>query len=252
MENVTRALYMAFAMFVFIIALSYSIHIIKSFNTTSKLILYRVDGTNVYESIELKDFDETSVNNDIRRARTVGIDTIIPTLYRYYKESYSVKILDEAGNLMQYFDTTTEGSVMTAMGTVENKRTDTQKALISLYGTADLSGNLFGAPWMGNTNKDTKARIDMYISGEAGYINNTWVDYSKKYDNIVNDSKGKGLQKYIYLNYYKDRLFKENFAQYAYEGDTLTTEDDELETLTGSHQISTKIIITYQLLPDNS
>ena len=252
MENVTRALYMAFAMFVFIIALSYSMHMIKSLNTTSKLILYRVDGTNVYESIELKDFDETSVNNDIRRARTVGIDTIIPTLYRYYKESYSVKILDEAGNLMQYFDTTTEGSVMTAMGTVENKRTDTQKALISFYGTADLSGNLFGAPWMGNTNKDTKARIDMYISGEAGYINNTWVDYSKKYDNIVNDSKGKGLQKYIYLNYYKDRLFKENFAQYAYEGDTLTTEDDELETLTGSHQISTKIIITYQLLPDNS
>ena len=54
------------------------------------------------------------------------------------------------------------------------------------------------------------------------------------------------------LNYYKDRLFKETFAQYAYEGDTLTTEDDELETLTGSHQVSTKIIITYQLLPDNN
>ena len=240
MENVTRALYMAFAMFVFVIALSYSMYMIRYLNTTSKLILHRVDGTNSYQSIELKDFDAASVNNDIRRARTVGIDTIIPTLYRYYKESYSVKILDESGNLMQYFDTTTEGAVMTAMGTLANKRSDTQKALISLYGTADLPANLFGAPWMGNTNKDTKARIDMYISGESGYINNTWVDYSKQYSG-----------KYIYLNYYKDRLFKETFAQYAYEGDTLTTEDDELETLTGSHQVSTKIIITYQLLPNS-
>ncbi len=252
MENVPRALYMAFAMFIFIVSLSYSMYMIRYLNTTSKTLMYRVDGTNRYESVELKDFDVSSVNNDIRKSRTVGIDTIIPTLYRYYKESYSVKILDEAGNLMQYFDTTTEGAVMTAMGTLENKRTPQQKALISLYGTADLSGNLFGAPWMGNTNKDTKARIDMYVSGEAGYINNTWVDYSLEYDDIVNDSKGKGLDKYIYLNYYKDRLFKETFAQYAYEGDTLTTEDDELETLTGSHQVSTKIIITYQLLPDNN
>ena len=238
MENVTRALYMAFAMFVFIIALSYSMYMIKSLNTTSKLIMYRTDGTNRYESVELRDFDASSVNNDIRKSRTVGIDTIIPTLYRYYKESYSVKILDENGNLMQYFDTETEGQIMTAMSTLDAKKTEKQKALISLYGTADLPANLFGAPWMGNTNKDTKARIDMYISGEAGYINNTWVDYSKQYSG-----------KYIYLNYYKNRLFKETFAQYAYEGDTLTTEDDELETLTGSQQISTKIIITYQLLP---
>ena len=238
MENVSRALYMAFAMFVFIIALSYSMYMIKSLNTTSKLIMYRTDGTNRYESVELRDFDASSVNNDIRKSRTVGIDTIIPTLYRYYKESYSVKILDENGNLMQYFDTETEGQIMTAMSTLDAKKTEKQKALISLYGTADLPANLFGAPWMGNTNKDTKARIDMYISGEAGYINNTWVDYSKQYSG-----------KYIYLNYYKNRLFKETFAQYAYEGDTLTTEDDELETLTGSQQISTKIIITYQLLP---
>lgn len=243
MENVTRALFMAFAMFVFIIALSYSMYMIRSLNSTSKTLMYRVDETNNYESIELKDLGSSDLNNDIRKARTVGIDTIIPTLYRYYKESYSVKILDEEGNLMQYFDTTTEGAVMTANSTLN--KTNQQKALMSLYGTADSPGNLFGAPWMGNTNKDTKARLDMYISGTSGYINNTWVDYSAKYNNIEN-SESEG---YIYLNYYKDRLFKETFSQYAYEGDTLTTEDDELETLTGSKQVSTKIVITYQLLP---
>ena len=243
MENVTQALFMVFAMFVFVISLTYSMYMINALNYTAKTLMYNLDETNKYESMKLADLDD--VNKDIKKSRTVGIDTIIPTLYRYYKESYRVKILDEDGNLMQYFDTTNEGSVMTATNTLSSQRTSQQKALISLYGDSTKPGYLFAAPWMGNTNKDTKARIDMYISGEAGYINNTFVNYSKEYSGIKNGE----AKKYIYLNYFKDRLFKETFVQYAYEGDTLTTEDDELESLTGSKQIATKIIIIYQLMP---
>lgn len=249
MENVTQALFMAFAMFVFLIALTYSIYMIRTLNVTSKTLMYRVDETNKYESMRLAEID-----SDIRSSRTVSIDTIIPTLYRYYKESYSVKILDEAGNLMQYFDTTTEGAVMTATSTLATKRTEKQKALISLYGSSDpnpsdneIPACLFGASWMGNTNKDTKARIDMYISGKSGYINNTFVDYSIDYGSAIENGRTDG---YIYLNSYKDRKFKETFVQYAYEGDTLSVEGDELETLTGVSQIATKIVITYQLLPE--
>lgn len=240
MENVTQALFMAFAMFIFIIALSYSIHMIDALSVTSKLLVYRLDETNLYEAMDLADLNATP---DEKTTRVVGIDTIIPTLYRYYKESYSVKILDQAGNLMQYFDTTTEGAVMTATSSIS--KTSKQNALISLYGMPNKPAYLSGAPWMGNTNKDTKARIDMYIDGSKGYINNALVDYSKEFSGIVNGES----KKYIYLNYYKDRKFKEIFTQYAYEGDTLTTEDDELISLTGSKQIATKIIITYQLLP---
>lgn len=249
MENVTQALFMAFAMFVFLIALTYSIYMIRTLNVTSKTLMYRVDETNKYESMRLAEID-----SDIRSSRTVSIDTIIPTLYRYYKESYSVKILDEAGNLMQYFDTTTEGAVMTATSTLATKRTEKQKALISLYGSSDpnpsdneIPACLFGASWMGNTNKDTKARIDMYISGKSGYINNTFVDYSIDYGSAIENGRTDG---YIYLNSYKDRKFKETFVQYAYEGDTLSVDGDELETLTGVSQIATKIVITYQLLPE--
>ena len=249
MENVTQALFMAFAMFVFLIALTYSIYMIRTLNVTSKTLMYRVDETNKYESMRLAEID-----SDIRSSRTVSIDTIIPTLYRYYKESYSVKILDEAGNLMQYFDTTTEGAVMTATSTLATKRTEKQKALISLYGSSDpnpsdneIPACLFGASWMGNTNKDTKARIDMYISGKSGYINNTFVDYSIDYGSAIENGRTDG---YIFLNSYKDRKFKETFVQYAYEGDTLSVEGDELETLTGVSQIATKIVITYQLLPE--
>ena len=249
MENVTQALFMAFAMFVFLIALTYSIYMIRTLNVTSKTLMYRVDETNKYESMRLAEID-----SDIRSSRTVSIDTIIPTLYRYYKESYSVKILDETGNLMQYFDTTTEGAVMTATSTLATKRTEKQKALISLYGSSDpnpsdneIPACLFGASWMGNTNKDTKARIDMYISGKSGYINNTFVDYSIDYGSAIENGRNDG---YIFLNSYKDRKFKETFVQYAYEGDTLSVEGDELETLTGVSQIATKIVITYQLLPE--
>ena len=270
MENVTQALLMAFAMFVFLIALTYSIYMVRALNLTSKTLMQRVDETNKYESMNLASLDSVTdenvkemlsyVQND---SRIVSIETIIPTLYRYYKESYSVKILDESGNLMQYFDTTTEGAVMTATNTVKTKRTSKQKALISLYGSSDVSNPsdnknpacLFGAPWMGNTNKDTKARIDMYISGKSGYINNAYVDYSINYEQKIDNNKtheygdSDGSDGYIYLNYYKDRFFRETFTQYAYEGDTLSVEGDEMETLTGISQIATKIVITYQLLP---
>lgn len=244
MENVTDALFIAFAMLIFVMALSYSMYMINRLNVTSKVLVYGLDETNQYEAMGLADLSTT--DEESRTTRIVGIDTIIPTLYRYYKESYSVKILDQQGNLMQYFDTTTEGAVMDAMSKNIGQRTAKQKALISLYGTSNKPGYLFGAPWMGNTNKDTKARIDMYIEGGKGYINNTLVDYSKEYTGIDNGE----ANKYIYLNFYKDRQFKEIFTQYAYEGDTLTTEDDELISVTGSKQIATKIIITYQLLEE--
>jgi hypothetical protein len=100
----------------------------------------------------------------------------------------------------------------------------------------------------GNINKDTKTRIDMYIKGSKGYINNQLVDYSIAYSNL---NLGTNVEKAdrIYLNNFKNRKFKEIFSQYAYEGDTITDEYDELVSLTGTKQISTKIVITYQLMP---
>ena len=120
---------------------------------------------------------------------------------------------------------------MTATNLLSSRRTDRQKALLSLYGDSDKACYMYGAPWLGSTNKDTKERIDMYISGDSGYINNTWVDYSGNY-----------------LRQYENRQFQEIFSEYTYEGDTITSEDGE-ETLTGTRQTSAKIVITYQLLP---
>ena len=250
MENLTHALYMAFAMATFIIAFSVSLYLVNKLNTTTKSIVYNLDGS-YYDSFELSRIIEDN-NEERNRSRIVGIDTIIPTLYRYYKESFAVKILDEDGNLLQYFDTTTEGDVNSAKldssdepGESEVEKLakyNKRKALLSLYDTDKSYCYMFGAPWLADINKDAKARIDMYISGGKGFINNTLVDYSKEFD-------GPSGKKKISLNNFKDREFNEVFTQYAYEGDTITDENDELVTLTGSKQIATKIIIIYQLLP---
>lgn len=81
-----------------------------------------------------------------------------------------------------------------------------------------------------------------------GYINNTWVDYGRDCSGLAITEKDGTLKNKIYLNNFKNRKFKEIFSRYAYEGDTITDETDELVTLTGSKQVSTKIVITYQLI----
>lgn len=231
MENVTQALYIAFAVFVFILAFSFALYMVDNLNTTSKTLVYRLDESNYYDSYELTELiSDNDVNNNYS-TRVVGIDSIIPTLYRYYKESFTVYIYNGAGEVIQVFDTTIEGDVNAAKSTSLNARTQRQKALLSLYDTSSEKCYMFGAPWLGSINKDAKARVDMFINGDSGYINNTFVDYSN--NNLL---------------MYKDSRFKETFSQYAYEGDTIQDENDELVSLTGTKQISTKIIITYEEL----
>ena len=230
MENITDALYMAVAFLVFIGAFSYSLYMVNKLNATADTLVYRLDETNYYDSLDLTELIADS-DNTTNSYKIVSIDSIIPVLYKYYRESYTVRILDTNGELLQLFDTTVEGEVMTATNLLSSRRTDRQKALLSLYGVSDKACYMFGAPWLGSTNKDTKERIDMYISGDSGYINNTWVDYSGNY-----------------LRQYENRQFQEIFSEYTYEGDTITSEDGE-ETLTGTRQTSAKIVITYQLLP---
>lgn len=168
MENLTHALYMAFAVFVFIIAFTVCLYLIDKLNITAKTLVWSLDKTAYYDSLELTDLISENDKDKNNASRIVGIDTIIPSLYRYYKESFAVKILDENGNLLQYFDTTAEGKVMEAKTMTETsytKKTNQQNALLSLYDAESKACFMFGAPWLGSINKDAKTRIDMYING---------------------------------------------------------------------------------------
>lgn len=228
MDNAIHAIMMAFGMMVFVIALTATMYLITVISSTSQVLLYVTDKTNYYDNIEINEGSGEEITT-----REVNVETIIPTLYRYYKENFAVEIFNRAGELVQIFDVNIEGKVRRAASTVIASRTAEQNALISLYGVATLSDTnpyLFEAPWIGNTSKDIKTRIDLYVNGGAGYINNTKVDYTQ--NNLGN---------------FKNSRFTETFSQYAYKGDTISVgEGDGVETITGNVQEKTKIVITYR------
>ena len=236
MENVSRALIMVFSMLMFVIGFSYSMYLLNKLIATSDNLLESVATTGYYDNIEVKDSNVGS--------RTVGIDTIIPTLYRYYKENYIVMIYD-GPELLQRFDIDLETQIARAAAidpsatadTAEKKRMKSLNE--SLYNKKIDSGKrvkayLFEAPWTGNVENDTRARIDYFLNGTKGYINNTEVDY-KIFGASSNQS---------FVEAYKDAKFTEEFVEYTYKGDTIST-DEGVETITGSTQESSKIIITY-------
>ena len=167
MENIIHALYMVFAMLSFVIAFSVSLLLVSKLNFAAKTIVYNLNGS-YFDSFSLGEL--ISDNEDDRnRSRIVGVDSIIPTLYRYYKESFAVKILDENENLLQFFDTTTEGDVNNAKIQVERPtppgvtisdkekfEKGKQQALLALYDNKTNPCYLFGAPWLANIDRDAK------------------------------------------------------------------------------------------------
>ena len=82
MENVVEALMMGFAVIIFVIALTVSITSFDQVKVVSDMVLYSQDETNYYEY--------QGAIGKASQNRIVGLETIIPTLYKYYKENYTV------------------------------------------------------------------------------------------------------------------------------------------------------------------
>ena len=80
MENVTDALYTAFAVLAFVVALSVSIVAFGQVRVAATSIIDARDKTISYTYVEPSGV-----------SRTVTREDIIPTLYRAYKEDYSIR-----------------------------------------------------------------------------------------------------------------------------------------------------------------
>ncbi len=94
MENAVDALKIAFAVFVFVIALSLAMMMFTQARETADIVLQSSDTARLAEYTEL---NEISSNVAIEDDRVVGLETIIPTLYKYYKENYTVIFLESDG-----------------------------------------------------------------------------------------------------------------------------------------------------------
>ena len=92
MENSVEALKLAFAVFVFVLALSVTFMVISQAKRTADTTLYYTDKTNFQEAYH----NGTNI---------VGVDDLISTLFRYYKESLSITIKDRSGTIIAIFDT---------------------------------------------------------------------------------------------------------------------------------------------------
>ena len=230
MENAERAIIIAFSVIVLVFALGITIYMFSQVTFTSEQMAFFSDSTIYYDNVKMDSSTHTDEEIKEGTVRIVNVETIIPTLYRYYKENFCVKIYDASNQLIQIFDVNLEGKVHGAAGDT-NADNHSKKpvhiqnnAYNKIYNDASKKYCLFGAPWLGST-ESVKTRIDYFVDGKAGYINNAYVNYTNN-------------------DFYKARMagkqFKERFINYSYTGQTMTTEDGE-ELVTGEKSNSYNI-----------
>ena len=96
MENAVDALKMAAAVMIFVLALSVSI---AAFSEA------RIASTTLLDYNDREFFlGETDYYNSTTKKRTVGIETIIPAIYKAYSdESYKIVFLDKDGNPIELY-----------------------------------------------------------------------------------------------------------------------------------------------------
>lgn len=266
-ENATHALNMAFAVIILVMALGISMRLFTRVSETADTLAYYSDSTKYYDNVELVKFCSCGQSNPVSEKkckacgsafgdidddqsilrgteRYVSAETVMPTLYRYYKENFCVKIYDAADELIQIFDVKLEGDVRTASGNTKATTTETvnygngpegkklkkDRALNIIYNTEGKKYYMFGAPWLGST-ENVKTRVDYFVNGQCGYINNTLVDYRNN----------------AFYNARKDKkMLKEQFISYSYSGETFTTEDGD-ELVMGASE-KDKIVIIYKII----
>lgn len=206
MENAVDALKIAFGVFVFTMALSLSIYMFTMARETSDIVLQSSDVTTLMEYIETSDM--------IGEDRIVGLETIIPTLYKYYKENYTVIFLKSDGTPLELYETQTNPTLWSP-GYTNKYYDDNQDLKICSFDVDEETRRR--EPWTGNTNY-YKQNLDMFLSGGtfiAPSGNGMNYDYSNARINGWGNSS--------FIDEYKDSQFRESLGEYTYNEVSSTT-----------------------------
>lgn len=99
MENAVDALKMAFAVMVFVMALSLAIYMFSQARETADIVLHSSDVT------QYMSYEQVAKGSE---KRIVGLESIVPTLYKYYKENYTVIFRDSDGKFLELYETETD------------------------------------------------------------------------------------------------------------------------------------------------
>lgn len=246
MENASDALKMAGAAILFVLAFSVAMVMFTKVRQTTDAILDNLRIDEFYAKVEPLDNNVT---------RVVGLETVIPTLYRYAQSDASIRIriLADDGTEHQVFDQNLDAEVSEAATITPGSSKDTPyyQKLREKYnneGGAVKFAYLFQAPWRNQSdNNDTYKveRINAYIYG-------TKMQHMKEvaYDgNCEENNNNEGLlglidqEKRDYPG--ANILFEESYIEYNISG---TVEKDEYDEEIVTKPPGTKIIITYKIV----
>ena len=102
MENATDAMYMAFAVLIFVLALTITMSSFSVVRVAANNVLQNQDRENGYTYIKYSEKD-SSGNDILETNRIVGKETIVPAMFRAYAENYSVRFLDTDGSPLNFY-----------------------------------------------------------------------------------------------------------------------------------------------------
>lgn len=184
MENAVDALKMAFAVMVFVMALSLAIYMFSQARETADIVLHSSDVT------QYMSYEQVATGSE---KRIVGLESIVPTLYKYYKENYTVIFRNSNGTALELYTTKTDPDTWDEK---INKYYPGNDIRICSFDVNEETNR--HEPWTASADL-YKQNIDMFLSG--GTI---------KFSNGV-EYKYKG-----FMNKYKNATFIEDLGEYTY------------------------------------
>lgn len=235
MENASDAIIMAGAVLIFVIALTVAMTVFSQARETIDTVVYASDSTNYYEYIDI------DISNNIKN-RIVGLETMIPTLYKYYKENYTVVFLDKSGKGMKLYESKTnydnwskdkEGNIKEFITT---KYPNMDKMEICSF---DVNEELVRRePWVGDP-IETRKNLEAFIEGKEYIWPNGELlpDGSAKKYNYAKIINGKS-----FMEYFENKKCRETIGEYRTNNkDTFASELNQ-----GIRDNKNKRVIVYQ------
>ncbi len=176
MENAAEALHMAAAVLIFVLALTISINAFSEARMTSQTLLDYND----------REYEYTYVEDNGTTKRIVGLESIVPSIYKAYKENYKI-VFDDDGNT----EVVDASNLLGDDGIYRIKESGHDVAVYSI----DLQNEVLGSDTQkeqfimailyGNRYADFGTVRQNFIDNLGIYLNETGI-----YDKIINNGTG--------------------------------------------------------------
>ena len=229
MENATEALIITFAVIVFVIALSSSMIVMGQAKEAADHVFYYTDKTNFREYSDGK----------TKGVRIVGMETIIPTIYRQFKENFNVIILDKYNKKVAVYNSFEEGQLMNM--TQEKRSSETYEKDGENY--IKYKPRYGKVVWMGSNNEDGRRRVDLDLIGyiyPADYYKINGREYMPQLSyNDTAYSRDWVVSNIGLFEWLREKQFEEYFIEQRFSGKEIKSSENEysLELVKGNSKM---------------